>query len=65
MVRGNNELTCSGRKLGSDVLESGIYIGLPNNVQHFTFTKEILESWSSKFHEYTLVWSPGNYYQNK
>lgn len=59
MARGNKDLTCDGKKLGNTVLETGIYFGLPNAVQHLTFTKEIPEGWSYTFHDYSLVWSPG------
>ncbi|XP_046665345.1 uncharacterized protein LOC124357515 isoform X2 [Homalodisca vitripennis] len=60
MSRGNRQLTCNGKDMGSSVLESGVLVGTESNVLSHSVLNRISDSWYSHPHNYTLIWTPDN-----
>ncbi len=65
MTRGNKQLECGNAKLGNKYFQAGIYFGPPNGVKNVVFTKETPEDWYLKFHDFSIVWTPGKDYLSR
>ena len=60
MARGNKDLNCSNDHYGHKRLEMGIYLGYETEVKQKVFHKTAPDSWTNNYHNYTVVWAPGN-----
>ena len=62
MSRGNNDLTLYGRDIGCKHLQSGVFMGVGDNIRGRTVTREDSVGWHSSYHNYTVIWTPGNFF---
>lgn len=61
MSRGNRALICNGTDMGTKHVESGVVVGIDDhlNIKSRTVGWTSRQEWNSKFHNYTLIWTPG------
>ncbi|XP_014241723.1 uncharacterized protein LOC106662269 isoform X1 [Cimex lectularius] len=58
MARGNRNLQFDGQEIGNSHLESGVLMGIGNNIRGRTITRQKSDGWYRNFHNYTVIWSP-------
>lgn len=61
MSRGNRNLLSSGQNIGNKVLEFGVLTDVGDNLKAHILKRETDDGWYKYYHNYTVVWSPGNF----
>ncbi|KAL1123448.1 hypothetical protein AAG570_002528 [Ranatra chinensis] len=60
LARGNRQLKVGDWDIGGDTVESGILVGLGEQVQGRVVEWKIPDGEQRKFHNFTLIWTPDN-----
>lgn len=60
MSRGNRDLKLNGEDIGCELMESGVFMGIGDNVRGRTVTRVTDDCWYNEYHNYTVLWTPGN-----
>ncbi|XP_073991633.1 uncharacterized protein isoform X2 [Rhodnius prolixus] len=60
MARGNKNLLAGDQDIGNRQLESGILMGVGENIRGRTIIRDKIDGWHKHFHNYTLMWTPDN-----
>lgn len=61
MARGNKNLLAGDQDIGNRQLESGILMGVGENIRGRTIIRDKIDGWHKHFHNYTLMWTPGKF----
>lgn len=60
LVKGNTNLICDGKNMGTSYLESGVLVGTGDRVRGRTVARTTAKHpWTAKWHNYTVIWRPG------
>lgn len=59
--RGNQNLRLNKQDLSCKQLESGVLMGVGNNILKYCVTKES-DGWHQEMHNFTVIWTPGVLY---
>uniref|UniRef100_A0A023F500 Putative beta-1 n=1 Tax=Triatoma infestans TaxID=30076 RepID=A0A023F500_TRIIF len=60
MARGNKNLLAGDQDIGNRQLESGVLMGVGENIRGRTIIRDKIDGWHKHFHNYTLIWTPDN-----
>ena len=59
MTRGNSDLKLNGNDIGYKKLETGVLLGVENDVRQHTMIMQTVDGWPNEYHKYSVIWTPG------